>query len=103
MRDWPGLVSPEVVAARRTLGPEAAAYGNYPWARVAEIIKPDWIVARPAEIEQMRGFPALVQHYRAIEVFDVTAQLRADGEYYGQGIAFGEAVFVVYRRDGLRP
>ena len=98
MRDWPGLVSPEVVAARRKIGHPAYPWGNYLWAKVAEEIKPDWIVARPVEVDQMNASPSLTRDYQLVKVFNASAAIIAAGEFYGSSITYNDAVFEIFRR-----
>ncbi|HWA27465.1 MAG TPA: hypothetical protein VG734_17550 [Lacunisphaera sp.] len=98
MRDWPGLVSPEVVAARRKIGAVDSPWGVYLWREVAEEIKPDWIVARPVEEAQLRSSPYLREHYRFVRVFNVAEQIIAAGEFPGSFITYNDAVFLVFRK-----
>ncbi len=102
MLDWPGLVSPEVVAARRKIGHVPGyPWGNYLWAKGAEELKPDWIVARPTEVEQMKASPSLLRDYQLVKVFNVTESIIAAGEFYGCAITYNEAVFEIFRRRAL--
>ena len=98
MRDWPGLVSPEVVAARRKIGHINYPWGNYLWAKVAEEIKPDWIVARPVEVDQIKASAQLSRDYQLVRVFNVSEQIIAGGEFYGSFITYNDAVFEIFRR-----
>ena len=98
MADWPGLVSPAVVAARRRLGPREA---YYTWAEVAEAIKPKWIVARATESRFIGNSEYLSHHYELMAVFDDTKaldQLGAQAGAPGMNLAYPEAIFGVYRR-----
>lgn len=98
MRDWPGLVAPEVVAARRKIGHIPYPWGNYLWGKAAEEIKPDWIVARPLEVEQMKASEALTRDYQLVKVFNATEPIIAAGEFYGCAISYNDAVFEIFRR-----
>lgn len=98
IRDWPGLVSPEVVAIRRELGHPAYAWGSYLWAPVAERLRPDWIVARPVEEAQMRQSPALTRDYELVRMFNVAGTIEDAGVFPGAAINYNDSVFAVYRR-----
>ena len=94
MLDWPGLVSPRVVAARRKVGHE----GEYTWGLVAEELKPAWIVARPGDMDLMRKSEFLSKNYDQEKLFSVQAQLVALGEFPGISMTYGEANYAVYHR-----
>lgn len=98
IRDWPGLVSPEVVAIRRELGRPPNPWGSYYWAAVAERLRPDWIVARPVEEDQMRHSEILTRDYVRVRVFNVAGRIEDAGIFPGAAINFNDAVFTVYRR-----
>lgn len=94
MLDWPGLVSPEVVAARRRLTSPLA----YTWQPVAEALKPAWIVARYEEAGLMQQSPALSRDYELLKVFDVRDQVRPLAARTGMNLIGPEALFCVYHR-----
>jgi hypothetical protein len=101
MLDWPGLVAPEVVAARRSIGKVPQyPWGAFLWGKAAEVLKPDWIVARPTEVAQLNYSPYLSQHYHLVHVFNVADQILAAGIFHGRNVCYGEAVFEVFRRNG---
>jgi len=98
MLDWPGLVSPAVVEARRKIGPKES---YFTWAEVAEAIKPPWIVARANESLFMGQNAYLAHHYELKAVFDdrkAIDQLGPKAVAPGMSIAYPDALFVVYRR-----
>jgi hypothetical protein len=98
MVDWPGLVSPAVVAARRKI---VRGDDYYTWSEVAEAIKPAWIVARPAEADRIDRSDFLSHHYDLVKVFDVRAEIEklgSDATAPGMNLAYSEAAFGVYRR-----
>jgi hypothetical protein len=96
MLDWPGLVSPEVVAARRKLPTRS----GYTWGEVAESLKPSWIVARPGESQLMAQSEFLSRSYELVKVFDVQNKIRAAGDMPGIRMVLGEGVFGVFHRTG---
>lgn len=92
MYDFPGLASPEVVAARRKLGDN--------WAGIIRELKPDWVVLRPQEVKEvMDEDPALLKTaYARAKVFDaLPALLPYIGRPGVRGLIFG-ATLVVFRR-----
>jgi hypothetical protein len=97
MYDYPGLGSPEVIAARRLtrsrIFPEC-------WDELIEGLKPDWLVMRPLEIEVVRrNSPDLLEtEYRLAKVFDVRL---APGEIenFMEVWTHGDGYFEVYRRQ----
>ncbi len=99
MRDWPGLVSPEVVAARHKIGRIDYPWGDYLWAKVAEEIQPDWIVARPGEEAQLQASPYLRKNYRLVRVFNVADRIMAAGEFPGSFITYNDSVFMIFRKQ----
>jgi hypothetical protein len=96
--DWPGLVSPAVVEARKKIGP---AKNYFTWGEVAEAIKPSWIVARANESEFIARSDYLDHHYELMAVFDdrkAIDQLGAKATARGMNISYPEAIFGVYHR-----
>jgi hypothetical protein len=71
MYDYPGLSSPEVVAARRK-------YGENRLVLVAAL-EPIWVVQRPGELgsPDPRLNQWFLSHYEPVKIFDVSAQLGA--------------------------
>lgn len=94
MLDWPGLVSPEVVAERRKLGRQAGDT----WLPVAKALQPDWIVARLPDAEALHVSKSLSSRYALVKVFDVRPQIIAAGLVPGMEVTFGESAFAVFRR-----
>jgi hypothetical protein len=99
MLDWPGLVSPEVVATRRKLGMPASAS----WVPVAEVLRPNWIVARIPDAQAMQSSDILSKNYVLMRMFDVRDQVVAAGLRPGMNVTFGESVFAVFRRTDAAP
>jgi hypothetical protein len=97
MLDWPGLVSAEVVAARRQLRVPT----GYAWKEVAERLRPTWIVARPGEALLIKRSEFLSKNYELMKVFDVRDKIQTNvvGEI---GLAFGDSAFGVYHLKGGR-
>jgi hypothetical protein len=71
MYDFPGLSSPEVVAARKTLKSDD-------YAQLIVALYPDWLVLRPFEIASIQNkMPALLtENYQAVKVFDISEKLQ---------------------------
>lgn len=94
MLDWPGLVAPEVVAARRTLSTRM----GYTWLETAEVLKPRWIVARGSEAMLMSNSPTLAPEYELMKVFDVSDRVLAAPVRPGMRMVYAEAAYGVFRR-----
>ena len=60
MFDWPGVSSPQVLAARRSLAPITAPH----WAGLIERLHPDWLVLRPQEADVIKQDEPLLLHDR---------------------------------------
>jgi hypothetical protein len=91
--DYPGLVAPSVVRARReTQGGFFACIG---------VLKPNWIVLRPRELLQFTADPALRARYGLAISFD--ANVRSDYYLSMPGSGFLQAdsqLFILGRRPG---
>lgn len=98
MLDYPGLSSPEVVAARRHAGQRA-----YPdcWHEIIEGLEPDWLVLRESEAAMVRGNrPDLLLHdYVLARTFDVRESVRAVPALPGRDYLLNDALYFVYRRQ----
>lgn len=70
MLDFPGLSSPEVVAARRR-------FATNDYAVLIAALRPEWLVLRPSEIQSIHErMPALLSaDYRQVKIFDVEADV----------------------------
>ncbi|HEX2612727.1 MAG TPA: hypothetical protein VHO02_03935 [Fibrobacteria bacterium] len=93
--DYPGMTSPETVAARRTLNSED-------FLPLVRRLRPDWLVLRPEEGELagmwQRDSMFLKENYRVMMTFDATAAIREKsfkpfGRYFTH-----DSRFVVVRR-----
>jgi hypothetical protein len=91
MYDWPGLCSPEVVAARRRASS---------WSTVIDDLKPDWLVLRPSEVELLKNGtpPVLAKDYQLARVFDVSERIKAYRYIPGRSYPECDQRFSVYRR-----
>jgi hypothetical protein len=98
MYDFPGLCSPEVVAARRKL-PRA---GNYtaPWPELIKYLLPDWVVLRDSEVHEMNRIAPelLTKLYTLQQIFDVKDKLAAVRFLPGRGYLAFDAHFEIYQR-----
>jgi hypothetical protein len=92
MLDYPGLVAPEVVRARREHGDKLEL--------VPEVLKPDWIVGRPHEIEAILKREALRDSYEVVGNADARARLDARGRFAGDASLRFDDLFYVLRRRG---
>ncbi|HWA26785.1 MAG TPA: hypothetical protein VG734_14095 [Lacunisphaera sp.] len=101
MYDYPGLSSPEVVAARRRAGTQ-----GYPlsWAELIMDLQPDWLVLRPNERNtiQARDPGVLSRYYELAVVADARERVKEVKFLPGRGYLVGDAYFEVFhRRAGL--
>lgn len=94
--DFPGLVSPEVVAARRKLGVPI----EFAFAAVANDLRPRWLVARASDIANLQRYPWLARHYIVAGSFDVRDRLeQAAGNAPGLDGLLSDAQFYVLERS----
>ncbi len=93
MLDFPGMSSPEVVAARGKLGSDNAA-------GIIRELRPDWLVLRPYEIQSIsqtdRG--VLARLYSQARTFDISDRVGADSWLPGRSYLEHDQIFTVYRR-----
>lgn len=99
MLDYPGLSSPEVVAARRA--------GHAGFANVIGPLQPTWLVLRPKEaVQAFQSRPELQGEYLLRRRFDVRAQVDAQTILPGRGYLNFDSAFLVFQRasphDGIQ-
>jgi len=94
MLDTPGLCAPEVVAAERRL--KTTNFGV-----IIPELRPDWLVLRPAEAEQVRKVTPqfLTQAYSEVKVFDASERVAAYRWLPGRGYLHVDQKFIVFRRN----
>ena len=94
MYDFPGLSSPEVVAARRKVGDSVGG--------IIRLLKPAWLVLRPGEIMGIQSYdPTLLDtDYFAAKVFDVGQALQPYAKLPGMAALGIDQTFVVFHRLG---
>lgn len=91
--DYPGLVSPKMVAVRRA--------GHRGLAAAAVALEPQWLVLRRHEALAAGNEPGIREHYEVGYEIDATPRLReilATGGYYGTGYLAMDCHFIVFRR-----
>jgi len=88
--DWPGLVSPSVVRARRETGGDI-------WRTIAAL-QPDWLVFRPREAAVFDRQADLARAYQATARVDSLPQLQAYLSLPGYAYLSSDACFIVYQR-----
>lgn len=91
--DYPGMSSPEMVAARRTLDTED-------WSKLIAYLRPDWVVMRPKEEAEVAVQDATLTatQYAPVQVFDVSAQVAAVPHLPGRLWVGFDQKFTVYHR-----
>jgi hypothetical protein len=90
MLDYPGLVSPEVVAARRQHQDDLAV--------VPVFVKPTWIVARQSEAEKILSIEANKTAYEIVGKFDARERLAKYGQFPGKMALETDSLFFVLKR-----
>jgi len=87
--DWPGLVTPEVVAlARRGVG----------FYEAPRFLDPDWMVLRPTEAKKMMADLELERKYELAATFDVRGKLALYAYIPGINYLLYDSVYHVYRK-----
>ncbi|MDB4474654.1 NPCBM/NEW2 domain-containing protein [Opitutaceae bacterium] len=97
MLDFPGLSSPEMIAARRKVG---GAHNLDLWAPLIFELQPTWLVLRPHEAATVKRIDdqLLQNYYQLARTFDQRAAIDALDFLPGRGYLEFDAVFEVYRR-----
>ncbi len=90
--DYPGMSSPEVVAASQKVG--------LAWDALIDELKPTWLVLRPVEaVAIARQRPDLLAgQYRQARLFDATPGIERKA-VRGQGLLGYDAIFLVYQKQ----
>ncbi len=88
--DYPGLVSPEVVYARRDLGLSFYSLPAY--------LKPDWIILRYQEFPIMQKQPGFYEHYSFFYAIDQCADIEATPWLPGRNYLFSDCAFLIFKR-----
>jgi hypothetical protein len=96
--DFPGMSSPEMVAARRKLGTDN-------WAPLIRELRPDWLVMRPTEIGAVNHQqPELLQtDYHPVALFDVSQQVAAYRWLPGRNFLMFDQEFLIFHRTAADP
>lgn len=89
--DYPGLSSPEVVAARQRLGTNE-------WPRLIDELKPDWVIRRPFEYYDQNDAQYLQEHYQLVKIFDVTEEIMAYPWLPGRPYLLYDRAFLIFQR-----
>lgn len=88
--DYPGLASPTVV--------ELIKSGKKGFEDVAISLEPDWIVARPWELNALSEKGILNAKYSIAKIFDVRKDIESVSLLPGRGYLLYDAVFVVLKK-----
>lgn len=91
--DYPGMSSPEMVKARKTIKSE-----NY--ADLINYLKPNWLILRAGESSEIAArIPELMQkHYKLVKIFDQREAVNRANISFGKNYLYVDAHFVVYQR-----
>ena len=91
MRDWPGLVSPEVVAAEKHKK-------AYDFENILKKVKPVWLVLRPPSYDRLTKSEWFNNNYKPVKEFNVRNEIDRYGDIVGKGYLYFDAIFVVFKR-----
>jgi len=93
MYDYPGLSSPEVVAARKKLKTNS-------YALLIRELSPDWLVLRPEEIRRIKKDAPLLlaEKYEQVKVFDVSDKVRSFAFLPGRQYLEFDQTFTVFNK-----
>ena len=94
--DFPGISSPEVVAARRFLKTNK-------FSALIDYLKPDWLVLRRAEVDSINNDNPnlLTDNYSLKKVFDKEEAAILSPVVFGKNYLFTDAIFFVYKHKGV--
>ncbi len=92
--DYPGMSSPEMVKARKTIKSE-----NY--ADLINYLRPTWLILRAGESSEIaERIPELMEkHYQKVKVFDQREAVNRANFSFGKNYLYVDAHFVVYHRS----
>jgi hypothetical protein len=88
MLDWPGLVSPEVSRLR---------HERYSMSQIPSLLRPEWVVARPEEEEEMEKVRHFLDNYVRVAVFDPRPAIARRPFLPGRSWLLHDATFVVLK------
>jgi hypothetical protein len=93
MLDYPGLASKEMVETRQRLSP---AKQN----QVYRELKPDWLVLRPHEAENVTyvDVAGLQKYYELVQVFDATEKINSLQWLLGRPYLQFDEKFLIFHR-----
>jgi hypothetical protein len=92
MYDYPGLCSPEVVAARKKLQTDN-------WGEIILELRPDWLVLRPWEIQEIKEHPLITHLYYSEKVFDVSERIKSYRWLPGRSYLEYDETYIVFKLD----
>ena len=106
MYDYPGMGTPETVAARKKLRKTHGPYGSWaqitPAQKVALIreMKPDWLAIRPAVAHQIHGEDPDVfnREYLQVETFSSLEKIDAIESLPGRDFLAYDSTFFIFKR-----
>jgi hypothetical protein len=90
IRDWPGLIAPQVVKAR--------GEKNSNFVSIIEKIKPNWVICRKHEVAQMEKNSYFKKNYELSLIFDVREKIMRNRIRLGVGYLLYDSAYCIYRR-----
>lgn len=89
--DYPGLVSPSVVQARRKRGSNFAA--------MIDELHPEWLALRESEYRRLREVSPVLNPYEVKQAFGVAREALRYRQFPGAQYIFADSSFLVLRRN----
>jgi hypothetical protein len=93
--DYPGLVSPEVVAARKEL--------ELDFNGLIDHFRPEWLVLRPIEYYPFMDGGVSADEYKIEALFSEQEALKALDDLPGIGYLYSDAAFIILRHQKTPP
>jgi len=95
MLDWPGLVSPEVVAVK---GKKKLHH----YLNIIKNLEPSWLVLRPYSLRILTQDEWFNRHYKPVKIFDARNRIVQLGDDFpGAGYLYFDAMFTVYKKQNI--
>jgi len=90
MRDWPGLVSPEVINVEESKRPQH-------FYNIIKKLEPNWLVLRPGAQINLIKYEWFNKHYKAEMLFDSRKLIKQLDWIAGVNYLYFDSVFTIYK------
>jgi hypothetical protein len=100
MYDYPGLSSEEMISARKSL-PVRDLGDRAIFAELIPMLKPDWLVLRPLEIDKIDEKSPTLLHgeYQSVQRFDKSLEVAEKRFLPGRPWFELDQTFIIFRRN----